>query len=417
MNRTSVVLCILCAAAFVAAASSVWADEGPPDPISIDRASPSILLGGNTPGDIYDMLPVPASGMGWDVGGPGPIIHVADTTYGLGPLDNNDAHSNGEVNPNAVQSLYFSGDDSRDMLPGDVSMGAPGTDYNHQALLGQAAGDRFMVNGLTTLSPAAVMGGAGPAGIVPGGIPGGLGNFPVNLLSANQTRYNEIPSIGPGVSNPFVAPPGFTAQDDMDALELTPFDLSIIPDGIHDTPIYFSLDPFSPGLFASPADILVSPPATAGYTIFAGSGLLGLGAGDDVDALAVWDVAGDLAASAGDFALFSLTPASPTLHGLDGLPGLAFVDDDGINGVDDLGEVGLGDDLSPADIFVTDFSSAFTLFLAAPTIGMLATDNVDAIDVELFLQQPLENVPEPTSFVLLALGGIALLLARRRRRG
>lgn len=404
----------LAAAVIFTATRPVIADEGPPDPISIDRASPSIVIGGNTPGDIYDMLPLPLSGMGWDVGGPGPIVHVPDLAYGLGPLDNNDGHSNGELNPNAVQALYFSGDDSRDVLPGDVSMGASGTDYSNQAALGQAAGDRFMVNGLTTLSPAAVMGGGGAAGIVPGGIPGGLGNFPINLLSANQTRYNEIPSIGPGVLNTFAPPPGFTIQDDMDALELTPFDIT--PDGIHDTPIYFSLDPISPGLFGSPADILVSPPATAGYTLFAGSTLLGLGAGDDVDALALWDTLGNLAPDPGDYALFSLTPASPTLYGADTLPGLALVDDDGINGVDDLGEVGLGDDMSPADIFVTDFSGAFTLFLSAGSIGMLPNDNVDAIDVELNLQQPLDNVvvPEPASCILFGLGGILFLALRGR---
>jgi hypothetical protein len=280
--------------------------------------------------------------------------------------------------------------------------------------LGQAAGDRFMVNGLTSLSPAAVMGGAGPAGIIPGGIPGGLGNFPVNLLSANQTRYNEIPSLGPGVLNSFAPPAGFTIQDDMDALELTPFDTTL--DKIHDTPIYFSLDPFSPGLFGSPADILVSPPTLPGYTIFAGATLLGLGAGDDVDALAVWDIAGNLAPDPGDYALFSLTPSSPTLFGPDAMPGFALVDDDGINGVDDLGEVGLGDDSSPADIFVTDFSSTFKLFLAAGSIGMLPNDNVDAIDVELLLQQPLDNVviPEPASCILLGLGGVLLFALRRR---
>ena len=58
-----------------------------------------------------------------------------------------------------------------------------------------------------------------------------------------------------------------------------------------------------------------------------------------------------------DYALFSLAPGSPSLGG------------------------GL---FSPADIFVTIFAGTNTLFLPAAAIGMLPTDNVDALDVEWF---------------------------------
>lgn len=372
-------------AAIVGCAVSVQADEPPPfapDPISLDRASPSVVGFGNTPGDIYGESTGFLPG-GWDVGGPGPILHTADTTYGLAtPTDNNDGHSNGEFDPTAPLVIYFSGD--------DLSVGVAGTDYDHQAIRSQAAGDRFVVNGSTTLSPAAVMSGAGPSAIAGPVLPGGSGTFPTNLLSANQTVYNAIPTIAPTAFNTYVPPGGATAMDDMDALELTPFDLT--GDFVHDTPIYFSLDAASPSLPASPADVLVSPPTLAGFGLFAPAPSLGLVATDELDALAVWDAAGDLIADVApltDFALFSLAPGSPTL----------------ITG-----------GFSAADIFVTDFSGAFTLYLPASALGMAFSDNVDALDVEIFTSvgsiEVWDEVPEPSALALVGLG--MLMMARRR---
>lgn len=150
-TRFLVVLALACLV------STAWADEGPPDPISLDRQSPSILdyqpgpiplvpgIGYHTPGNIYDMISTttmpPAPPTGLDAGVfPGPVVHVLDTSYGLTnqPMneDNNDAHSNGEQldlnpddgippnHPGILQILYFSGD--------DVSVGLPGTDYDNQ---------------------------------------------------------------------------------------------------------------------------------------------------------------------------------------------------------------------------------------------------------------------------------------------
>ena len=305
--------------------------------------------------------------------------------------DNNDGHSNSEFNPHVIQFVYFSGDDDRDVRVGDVSRGLPTSDYRHQADRDQAAGDRMVVNGMTTLSPGAVMAGAGPSGIglpVPGIRPVGV----MNAVHANQHRYNAIPSMDTQGVNTFVPPAGATVQDDMDALELTGFDLD--GDHVHDTPIYFSLDAASPSLGGgfTESDILVSPPGVAGFGLFAARGQIGLGVGDELDALAVWDMDHDLVATPGtDYALFSLAPISPSLWGLDGGPGVAGADDDGLNGVDDLGEVGLADDASPADIWVTDFTGAYTLYLAAATIGMLDTDNVDALDVEPYSQPQIDD--------------------------
>ena len=390
--RRMLLTCLALALAVLIAAT-LQADVGPPDPISLDRASPSVFGGfGSTPGDIYDMLltgpippPPPAGTLGYDNGGPGPIVHIGELSYGLVPGDNNDGHSNGELDPFQNQlSIYFSGD--------DLSVGAPGTDYLHQSIRAQAAGDRMMLNGVTLASPAAVMGAGVPSPVSPPFLPGGLGNFPVNLLNANQHRYHEIPSIGPGAFNGFVPPAGATAMDDMDALELTAFDLDgTMTHTVLDTPIYFSLDGLSPSLPGSPADIQVTAPGAGFYGLFAPAVTLGLGPSDDVDALAVWDVDGSLSASPGDYALFSLAPGSPAL----------------------------GAALSAADIFVTDFSGAFTTYLTAASLGMLFTDNIDAIDVEFFfggIQEPLDIVvPEPATSTLIGLAFALAVSARRIR--
>lgn len=381
-------LLCLCLTMAAAIGPPAWADEPPPfapDPISIDRASPSVIGFGNTPGDIYGESAGFVPG-GWDFGGPGPILHVKDITYGLAPFaDNNDGHSNGELDPTIQHVLYFSGD--------DLSVGLPGTHYDHQAIRSQAAGDRFVTNGATAASPAAVMATGVTTTIAGPVLPG-----PINLLSANQTRYNEIPSIPPAAFNAFLPPPGATVMDDMDALEITPIDVT--GDLIHDSAIYFSVDPISP-VWAGPADVLVAPPGLPGPLLFAPAFTMGLAPVDNVDALAVWDVAGDLLASPApltDFALFSLAPGSPFLAGADTIFGTA-------------------DDFSAADIFVTDFSGGNVLFLTAGSIGMAFTDNVDAIDVEGWAGpgsiEIWDEIPEPASVMVMGIGALALL----RRRG
>src|SRR5262249_35118307 len=132
---------------------------------------------------------------------------------------------------------------------------------------------------------------------------------PPHILSANQTRYNEIPSIPPPVFNP-----AGVAIDNMDGLEITRIDVN--GDHRHDTWVYFSLDPASPSAFAGGAAIYVSPPGVMGYTLYAPAGALGLQQGDDIDALAVWDnsVRGQVNPNV-DCVIFSLRPGSPSLAG------------------------------------------------------------------------------------------------------
>ena len=155
-------VCLVCAVAVMAACATAWANPPPPqqaDPISLDRNSPSVVTFGETPANIYgEVNPLGPIGGGWDVGGPGPILHVIEWSYlppGPGaPADNNDGHSNGEFDPHVQVFVYFSGD--------DLSVGLMPTAYRHQSVRNQAAGDRFVTNGYTAMSPAAVMMLGGP---------------------------------------------------------------------------------------------------------------------------------------------------------------------------------------------------------------------------------------------------------------
>lgn len=322
---------------------SLLADPPPPrrpDPISLDPASPSIGFG-NTTSDIYgENPPFVLLGFGWDVGGPGPIPHVPGPNYGVFPPGNTDGVSNGEFNANMLQFFYFSGT--------DTSTGLAATPYRAQFVRRQAAGDRWVINGRTSVAPAVTAAGGPAAAIVAPFVLGG----PVHILSANQTRFNEIPSLPPPAFSPFPMP------DDMDGLEITPIDLN--GDLLHDRPVYFSVDlATGPG-----ADVFVSPPGAAAFLVFAPAPTMGLTPADDIDGLAVWDRGAIFVPDPGlDVVMFSLRPGSPRLAGPDGVMGTA-------------------DDFSAADIFVSNLTGGFRRYLTATQLGLRFQDDVDAIDVE-----------------------------------
>ena len=212
---------------------------------------------------------------------------------------------------------------------------------------------------------------------------------------------------------------------------------------------------------AGVADIFRAPQAgPAGATVlFQPGAAMGLGFGDDLDAM-ILDALFTQTQPVGagndgiDEAIFSLAPSSPSLWGNDGAPGVAGVDDDGNGIVDDLAEVGLGDDWSAADLFYTDFTGGFRLavtgdinfgavpmagFPAIPqniaftaeNLGLLATDNVDGLDLAAtgtvanlpaFGGNAIAYVPEPATLALLApgvllmAGGVLCRRSGRRRR-
>lgn len=301
---------------------------------AIDAASPSIGCGASS-ADFYRNV-APGTG-GCDAAG-APVLDLAAATYGLIPTDDTDGASNGEQNPNSAHILLFSVDRG--------AVGAAGFSVNFQAGRGQAAGDVFR----SSVAPAPT--GAFFGGACAGAAPIGVGN----TLHNNQADHNFVPTIGPGVAY-------FGALDEMNALEIGGFDTT--GDNVHDLPVYFTLNRFSPSLGASsPADIFLTPVGSP-VGVFAPQITLGLQVGDNVDALALWDrgVAGTREPVL-DLAIFSLDPNSPSLAGLDGIWGTV-------------------DDFYPGDVLVTDFRGFFCVYVQHLNLGLLSSDNLDALDVIL----------------------------------
>ena len=205
-----------------------------------------------------------------------------------------------------------------------------------------------------------------PADIFGSGLGGG------NVQIADGDGFPLGPAIPLGVIEP---------GSNVDGWDATP------PFGPPGFPgIYFTITAFDAGahpVYAgfgfTGADIFFSPPVV-GYSVapalFATGASLGLGPGDDIDALAIIED-GSGGPSVADVVFFSLTPGSPSLAGLGA---------------------------SPADILVSSIGGVPGIAITAGTIGLLATDDVDALD--LFV------VPEPATAAMMCLAGIFVL--RRR---
>lgn len=296
--------------------------------VSIDRSSPSFpACGFGNPAQVF--LQVLPSG-GCDAGGPGPLIEVGASSFGLVANDNIDALSaDTPSSPDLPYHLIFSAD--------RASLGQAGTPFRVEAVNGQAASDLWWTN-LTGGTPVASLTGAG---CVPWAI------APPHVRLTNQTAFNLIRTVAAGVP---VVPP----QDNVDAVELDAMDTN--GDGVHDVNAYFSLDAASPSLGArSPAAIFFSAAGSGAFTPFSLPSQIGLVAGDDIDALVIWDRGLVGSPDPGmDFVLFSLAPGSPTLTTYS---------------------------VSPAMIFVSDFTGRMCPFDGPGPLGLLLADNVDGLDV------------------------------------
>ncbi len=271
----------------------------------------------------------------------GPVVHTEGSSLGLqddffsGVYDNLNALSYGQdpiKNP-----LFFSVD--------RVAVGLPGSDVHDQAKSGveEAAGDVY-----TTLPP-----------------------FGSNSLFIDEQQLGLMP--------------GFFG-DDLDALEL---------DTEPNPWTYFSIDSLSAtngfGTGGLDDDILFSD-GTGSFQIFAeGISDIGLGFGDDLDALVLWDVINPGVLDPGlDKALFSLSTFSPSAYTFSGNPY----------------SPGVKGSLSPADILFTAFTGSFSLWASATDIGLHSYDEVDALD----------TVPEPATITLMVIGFAGLGFYRYRLR-
>jgi len=384
----------------------------PPNTTNVDRMSAALGVGPVPAGPPFlgpfapnPGAPAPGPPPPGVVGPPGSFGPPPGNTVGvlgLVPDDNIDALSYGRDSGNV---LLFSVD--------PATVGVPFSAVNSQAVLspfGGAAGLPFPTN---------------PGGGDPGDEAAGDIFKSVQLLNfgsyiglhfaagafiapavffPNQLEIDEI-DLGlqaPALNGTSLGPP----EDDLDGLEMADtgdivFGVDIEapfapgPDGIPDRWTFFSIDTASPTVAAglalpflvTPDDILVTPPGGFSFSVYAdGAAHIGLLPGDDLESLALSDVLTLGALDPGfDEALFSFHPGSPmVLTGCDGVPGS-------------------GDEVSPADIFYTNFTVPFCLippppYASAAVLGLLSTDNVNAIDIlpaQLYPRPVRPPIPPP----------------------
>jgi len=271
--------------------------------------------------------------------------------------------------------------------------GFPPFNVTTEATSGQAAGDAFLTTEAFDRA----------SGILPAFPSMGLFN---NVLAINQSPtyvadFGLLPFAGPGV-----VVPGTTPLDDVVGGGGAPSPPT--PLGVVD--LFFTLDSASTSLgggaapylggggadvfFDPTADILGTPAPGDEFT-FASAATLGLLAGDEMDALVVFNE-GSAGLSTtwdtGDQILFSLAPGSPS-----------------------LGILGFG----PADVLSVSFGGLPGLFASAASLGLASTDNLDMLEIVPLLNTAQETieaklVPEPCTSALFALGGL-FFVGRRKR--
>lgn len=324
--------------AFVVAAIWAGAASAQGQTFSLDAASPSLAPPGTDADDLFS-----------------PVFPTV-TAAGVGAPFEVDAFSFQQP------SLLFDagGITSVDFSVDRVAVGIPGTAVFSEMIgggPGQAAADIYR-----TTAPFA---------------------FP-----ANVQLYD-----GNGVAPPPTASPALglsegPAGDNIDGLDLaapSPY-------------IFWSVDAATAavgyGGGVSEADILWAPfaalydaPTPGVYAPAAALGLGTSGAGDDIDALVVFDNNSNRVFDAGDYVLFSLTPTSPTLVSNSWSPGDVLQAFGGVPG----GGIGIA--------------------LPSGALGLIAADNLDALSVSVFV------IPEPGGwFVFAALLGLAPFARGFRRK-
>lgn len=200
---------------------------------------------------------------------------------------------------------------------------------------------------------------------------------PGNEEASGDVFVTQFPG-GAGTNHQFIDEeelgliPGFFG-DDLDALEL---------DTKPSPYFYFSVDGLSVSLDWT--DLWASTGAGDVVQYADGESQIGLLSDDDIDALILFDLNLDNIATPGvDLALFSLSTFSPSTFTF---TGNAYAP--GVQG-----------SLSPSDILFTDFTGNFSLWAAADDVGLRADDELNALD----------TIPEPGTFVLVAVGLVFLV--------
>jgi hypothetical protein len=184
--------------------------------------------------------------------------------------------------------------------------------------------------------------------------------FSSRMDGANKLLFDGNGPVGACASAfPLGLLESIAVREDLDALD--GHDVAAVDadgDGVPQRPVYFSLRAGSPSLAAlgvSPADVLVTSHGAA-PTVYASAVALGLTPGDDLDALCLRED-GDGAFGPSGALYLSLAPGSPSLA---------------------AAGAGPGDLLAPGAPPVVVRSAA--------TLGLLASDDVDAIACETALE-------------------------------
>lgn len=275
---------------------------------------------------------------------PLPVIGIPAAALGLGPGDvvNSISFGVGPAGPAFGLQVLFSVDGAAGGLPG----APPPAHVACEAAAGQALGDVFLSQPF------------GPA---------------LPLLNVQTLDGDGVASAfcgGAVASGLGVIEPG--APDDLIALEACSEGF-VYSGGVLTAPVYFTLAPGSPTLFAvgaTTADILMAPPPGGAAFVFLLGGPLGLIGGPPGCAPPVCDeIDGVEVLAGGPAALFSLSPGSPSL---------------GICG------------LLPGDIFLGPAPPCAAPVIPSGILGLLPPDNVDAIAINFdgdsdYVSDPCDN--------------------------
>jgi len=316
----------------------------------------------------------------------GIIISNAGGGGGMGADAANDETDSisGDADDTEV-TLCFSVDPFSD---GSALPRIPTINVQNQAMRRQAAGDAFI--------------GTEAWDVDTGRIPGASLGFFNNVLVTNQGRgwvdpvgFGLLPDVRP---MDFV-PPG-TPLDNVNGLA----ELKSFGGGGGPIELFFTLRngsdslntlPGANGMLDRGADIFYDNDIgnSGNEQLFASASDIGLNAGDDIDALIVMDRNDDRMFDAGDLIFFSLTPNSPTLAAINA---------------------------SAADIFRATLGGGFNLFIDHSELGLLFSDNIDAIHFDTLINNSVRDTieaktPAPGTGAILALAGLAM--GRRRRKG
>ena len=331
---------------------------------------------GQTPSPAV-FVPVGAGGLGLAPFANGRVREVDALSYGLEP----------QLTPSTTnfQRWSFSVDQHATGLPG-----VPAFSVTTEGAAGnqQAAGDIYYTD--TAPGPLSVSNGInqgrydGDANLIP--------PFPAPGLNLREPTPPLVPQV----------------NDNLDALDLE-------GPGTSSFPIYFSLDSaFAPNTGTAAAygfqggDVLVTTAAGGPPVLYASASALGLNLtgvpdADDLDALVLWENGAPgyqpttgpyswLGGNPTDMLLFSVRSGSALIGTPDSILNIPIAE----------GDILVPLALQPPGIFVPAEALGLQARLAGTT-----NDELDALDVELVSAN--SAVPEPSSLVLLGLGGSGLV--------